>query len=265
MSASQVNTPHPGAGWLVPLAKMTTSPFPAQPGTQALVYVPSGFDASRPWSLVLYFRGISNTIENANKANKLSLQFEYVNPQAILVMPELLLNSKSTSPGAFAIKGAASKFTDEVVSRLLMMKRTGESGSFDLKESRPAQTIVFAHSGGYNAAASLIIGDDLLIQQCLLLDALYGFEVIFAGFVRDVAAKKRRRFFSMWTPMSGTPAHNQSLLALLKASKPPITPPVQNAIPAPLPDVCFVATKLQHDGPTGAPTLFGPLLKAIFS
>lgn len=256
-----VNAPKTGKGQTLRLTGLQHAPFGPQGGPQALVYIPSGFDKGRPYTFVFYFHGTFNTVDGANTRNQLSTQFEAVNPQAILVLPEGVANSDQTGMGNFQKKGEAGLFVQEVAGKVGL--------------SRPSQVIGFGHSGGYSGMADVMRSTSGAgLSQAVLFDAAYGDDLsgnypsdqVFEAFVSDVLAGKKRRFVSFFRAGETPNKHMDAVRAVLKKKglNPPATvkqdPKV--LVPSPLPGLLFMSTALPHEM---ANQLFAPVLKGMFS
>ena len=77
---------------------------------------------------------------------------------------------------------------------------------------------MIAHSGGYQAAAGVLqLGDVPRIAEVVLLDALYGGEDVFAGWIDarlqrfDARAGDHVRFVDLYTCCGGTTARSRAL------------------------------------------------------
>ncbi len=195
------------------------SAFPTvtgQPNT--IVYVPSGFDRSRPLDVVVYLHGWNNCASNvlgpaddacaeghpARSAHHLASQLEASNKNTVLIVPELAFEEESSSPGRFAEDGVFSAMMTDALT-----EAAPAIGSHSVRDIH--QLIVVSHSGGYQAAAAILSKGGLEISEILLLDSLNGNYDEFDGWVTKNDAAKlfaasppRRRFVSMYTEDGGT-------------------------------------------------------------
>jgi len=160
----------------------------------ALVHAPPGFDPSRPFAVLVYFRGWGScvTVLAGSEAapcspggqrrtpSDLIGQVDRSGVNALLVMPEWRLEEQSSSAGALAREGGFRAMLDEVMASVLSPRLGRPVGLED------ASRIVLAgHSGGYAPmAVAMRRGGLPRVDDVLLLDALYGDEGTFAAHAR---------------------------------------------------------------------------------
>jgi hypothetical protein len=149
-------------------------------GADALVYVPPGFDPTKPVKVVLYNHGLRTDVSEAFRNSQLKEQLDKADPNTILIMPEWQARPQTNShaSGNFQKEGFVRSMLQEVMDKTpeLAGKKVDDIQSFS----------VFTHSGGYNAAASEIYKNGLggKVDNLTLLDSLYDGK-LFDGWIRS--------------------------------------------------------------------------------
>lgn len=197
----------------------------------AVVYVPSRFDPSAPFGLVIYLHGWWNCAGNViapkngtcrpggarHNAYNLANQLEASNRNALLIVPELAFEQASSDPGRFVEDGLFFALVDEALSHLTdpLAGRT----VWDV-----ASIVLASHSGGYKAASGIVSVGGLQIDELYLLDSLYGLEDTFDAFIEEDPAAftaappegPTRRFACVYTKFGGTLDRCQAMATRLR-------------------------------------------------
>lgn len=180
----------------------------------------------RARNVVVYLHGWNNCIENIVRAEGgpctpgsparsgfgLIDQMEAAGRNALLLLLELpSFNVASSSAGRLDEPGLFRALLGEALGALRSV--LGERGVADV-----AHLVVASHSGGYNAAASLVACGQVPVAKVPLLDSLYGRQEDFAawmeedrGAIGSAPWDGRRRFLSVYTARGGTLRNNNVL------------------------------------------------------
>lgn len=184
---------------------------------RGLVFIPAGFDPTRPAVLVAFFHGNEATLESdVLRRQNVAGQLQASGLNAVLVAPQFAIDALDSSAGRFWQPGAFSAWLAEASDHLadLLGNRALATG-FDR-----LPVVLVAYSGGYLPAAySLTVGGaDGRLCGAILLDAVYGEVSLFADWI----ARKRSAFF--FSAYSASAAEgNASLIAMLAARGLPAT------------------------------------------
>ena len=163
---------------------------------RSLLYLPAGFDLSRPEQalIVVFFHGNYARLEqDVERRQLVPQQLAASGLNAALVAPQFAVNIADSSAGRFWESGVFSQYLKEAARHLA-----------DLRDEPCTEAIfnrigvvLVAYSGGYDAAAYALAvgGDDPRIRGVILLDALYGETDKFGRWIADSVASGRRPFF----------------------------------------------------------------------
>jgi hypothetical protein len=211
---------HPGPLPQILTYELRSGAFPGSGGPDVAVHVPPGFDATRRPGLVVYLHGWTGCVAAAvgdddtscsaggdpRPAAALARQIDAAKVNALLVAVELRADMPTGEPGQLAMPGGLREMLQELFSEHLT-DPLGCTLEIDALE----RVIVIAHSGGYQAAASVIeFGDVSQITEVDLLDGLYGAEDVFYRWLRegitqfDPRIGGPRRFVDLYTCCGGT-------------------------------------------------------------
>lgn len=176
---------------------------------RVLLYIPRGFDPSRPAAIVVFFHG-HGTILRRDVLNRqrVPTQIAASGSNTVLVAPQFAVNAPDSSAGKFWQPGGFARFLREAELRLAALHGNPQAAQAFAK----MPVVLVAYSGGYLATAwSLKVGGaQERVRGVILLDALYGELDTFAEWI----AKNRNNFFiSAYT--SSTQRKNAALMALL--------------------------------------------------
>ena len=177
---------------------------------RSLLYLPQGFDPSRPMLLVLYLHGNGATLERDVVARQgVPRQVAESGQNIALVAPQFAVDAADSSAGNFWRGGHFAKFLDEAVERLMRLYGDSRAGrSFNL-----APLVIVAYSGGYLPAAYALErgGANHRVKGVVLMDALYGEEPKFATWF----AARRKQAFLLSAFTESTRQENATLQDLL--------------------------------------------------
>ena len=226
-----------GLGAMFSIRSNAASQFPNQPGDQGLIYVPTSFDKSKPYSLIVYLRGLSSTVKNTAINMQLPQQVEKLKGNCVLLLPELRIGVRDTDPGSWHSANVASNF---LLNSLAIASLPAAS-----------KVVVASHSGGYNSASAMIKNNPSLpIKSIILFDSLYGELDTFQKYAQE-AQSKSNQFFSVYcTTCSDIQPYLRSkeLIARLEKTSTPMVvrtaPIAATIVPAP---VSFNPTNTIHD------------------
>jgi hypothetical protein len=258
-------TPPPAATFLLTLDAGAFPPTAAHPS--ALVYVPSGFDATPPLSVIVYIHGFNNCVENivrdagqscspdagtpARAAYGLAAQLEASGKNALLLCPEIDFDQATGAPGTLGTTGGFQALLAETLTDLA--PRIGARTVADVGE-----VVVASHSGGYQAAAGIAMRGGIPVREIYLLDSLYGNLTDYDNWVTQdlgsfAGSPPGRRFADVYTTGGGTLGNSQGMADMAATWVPPSVL-VDDRTTATWPDatydhgLLFKHSALSHDG-----------------
>jgi len=190
-TASLVRSPEADAG-LVHALHLEHAPFPAQRAPGAVVYVPPGLAPGDHLSVVVFVHGwdgcaaaVASDVAipcrpGGTRRGALGLvsNFRASGVRALLVVPQMALERRSSDSGRWSRPGEFRLFLQEVLDA--MAPKIGVQGVDDLH-----RVVVAAHSGGYVTALTLLEKGGVAIDQVALFDAFYGGIPQVAGWIED--------------------------------------------------------------------------------
>jgi hypothetical protein len=200
---------------------LRTAAFPGSDHPDVAVHVPPGFDATRSPGVVLYFHGWKSCVAAAladedtpcedggdlRAASALATQIDEARVNALLVAVELRIDAATGEPGDVAAPGAARAMLRELVTERL----AGTIGC-PIELEAIDRVVVVAHSGGYQAAASVLaFGDVPDVSEVVLLDSLYGADDVFRAWLTA-----GHRFVDLYTCCGGTLERSRALAAVAR-------------------------------------------------
>jgi hypothetical protein len=201
-------------------AHLRAAPFPDDPFPSVAVHVPPGFDAADRPGLVLYIHGWQGCVASALAENdtrcddagepraaaNLAAQMDRARVNAILVAFELRRDAPTGEVGGLAVPGQARSALRELFTETLAAP-LGCALDVDALD----RIVLVTHSGGYQAAASVLAYGDLpAVSEVVLLDSLYGAEPVFARWIADDVDRfdsrlaSPLRFVDLYTCCGGT-------------------------------------------------------------
>jgi hypothetical protein len=138
-----------------------------------LLYLPKGFDLSRPALIVVFFHGNHvRLMRDVYARQRVPQQLAAARLNAVLVAPQFALDIADSSAGRFWEPGIFKKFLAEAARHLAAIHGDPcEQSKFDAMK-----VVLVAYSGGYDPAAyALDVGGvNDRVFGVVLLDALYG-------------------------------------------------------------------------------------------
>ncbi len=184
---------------------------------RGLVFIPAGFDPTRPAILVSFFHGNQATLESdVLRRQNVAGQLQASGLNAVLVAPQFAIDALDSSAGRFWQPGAFAAWLAEASDHLAdLLGNRALAIDFDRMP-----VVLVAYSGGYLPAAySLAVGGaDGRLCGVILLDAVYGEVSLFADWI----ARKRSAFlFSAYSASAAS--GNAALIELLAARGIPTT------------------------------------------
>jgi hypothetical protein len=194
--------------------------FPGSGHADALVHVPSRFDARR-FGLLIYLHGFDNCIENVavpapgihqpeHPTADLISQVEDSGKNVLLFLPETRYHEQSRDPGALGEAGGLLRLFAEVLPRLAADCEVASSLATE-GVGRVERVLLCAHSGAYRAAIRMAQAGGIDIQELCLLDSLYKdveeYEELLKHKVARLARGERHRFVNLYRA-GGTAAHS---------------------------------------------------------
>ncbi len=247
--------------------ELDAAAFPGSGHPDVVVYLPQHFDATPPIDIVVFLHGWSNCARNVvgsldtsctpgagrRRSYALAAQLEASGKNAILVVPELAYDRASGDPGRLADPGQLQALVDETLGKLA--PDLGDLTADDL-----GRVVVASHSGGYHAAAAIVSGGGLPVDELYLLDSLYGLDDAFDGWIDGdhelfASAPPVHRFATVYTQGGGTLAESQAMAARAAGWFAAATAAVHDdrttstwTAPAYAHGLLFKRTGLTHDG-----------------
>lgn len=210
---------------------------------RSLLYLPQGFDPSRPVLILLFLHGQGATLErDVVLRQAVARQVAESGKNIALVAPQLAYDALDSSAGNFWRGGYFAKYLDEAAERLMRLYGDRSAGrGFNL-----APVTIAAYSGGYLSAAYALErgGANHRVNGLILLDALYGDEPKFAAWF----AARRKQAFLLSAFTDSTKDENATLQGLLTKRRIQFTRTVPQALTPGT--ACFV-------GPTGGLDMHG--------
>lgn len=210
---------------------------------RSLLYLPQGFDPSRPVMILLFLHGQGATLErDVVLRQAVPRQVDESGKNIALVAPQLAYDALDSSAGNFWRGGHFARYLDEAAERLMRLYGDRKAGrGFNL-----APVTIAAYSGGYLSAAYALErgGANHRVNGLILLDALYGEEPKFAAWF----AARRRQAFLLSAFTDSTREENATLQGLLSKRRIPFTRSLPKTL---MPNTaCFL-------GPTGGLDMHG--------
>lgn len=191
LESAVVRSPEADAG-LVHALRLEHAPFPALSVPGAVVYVPPGLHPGDRLSVVVFIHGWDGCASavasdepipcrpGGPRRGSLGLvsNFRASGVRALLVVPQMALERRSSSSGRWSERGEFRLFLQEVLDALA--SKVGDQRVDDLD-----RVIVAAHSGGYVPALTVLDRGEVPIDQVVFYDAFYNGMPQVAGWVED--------------------------------------------------------------------------------
>jgi hypothetical protein len=176
---------------------------------RVLLSIPAGFDPRRPVLIIVFFHG-RNTLLQRDVVDRQQVprQLAQSGLNAVLVAPQLAVDSPDSSAGRLWEPNVFGRFIDEAASHLASLYGNERArGVFGA-----APVVIVAYSGGYLPAAFTLKywGESRRLRGVILLDAAYGELDKFANWI---AERRDAFFFSAYSKSSAE--ENLSLQQML--------------------------------------------------
>jgi hypothetical protein len=172
---------------------------------RSLLYLPAGFDLSRPEHalIVVFFHGNFARLQDVETSQRVPLQLAQSGLNAALVAPQFAVDIADSSAGWFWQPNFFRQYLTEAAEHLAALRGNPCTRSiFDR-----LGVVLVAYSGGYDPAAYALAvgGADARIRGVILLDALYGETDSFDKWIgRSVGGAGLGFFFSAYSDSSRT-------------------------------------------------------------
>jgi hypothetical protein len=157
---------------------------------RVLLFIPRGFDITRPALIVVFFHGnLATLTRDVRGRQQIPRQVEQSGLNAVLVAPQFAVDAPDSSSGRFWEPGVFAKFLDEAVGKLTQLH--GDERARTVFERAPV--VIAGYSGGYNPAAYALAlgGANQRVHGVMLFDGLFAEIDKFA----DWLAKRPMAFF----------------------------------------------------------------------
>jgi hypothetical protein len=179
---------------------------------RGLVFIPAGFDPTRPAVIVAFFHGNEATLESdVLRRQNVTAQLQASGLNAVLVAPQFAIDALDSSAGRFWQPGAFGDWLMEAGDQFAaLLGDPALASGFDR-----LPVVLVAYSGGYLPAAySLAVGGaSARLCGVILLDAIYDEVPMFADWI---ARKGGAFFFSAYTASA---AEGNAALASMLAER----------------------------------------------
>jgi len=204
------------------------------------IFVPKGFRAGDETSLVFYFHGWRNNVDDTLQKFRVAEQLAASGVNAVLVLAEGPRNSPDSFGGKLEETGVFASLVNDVLSTL---KARGIVAS-----TKPGPIVLAGHSGAYRVMAFILTRGGLTanIREVYLFDALYGQTEKFAHWIDRSGGK----LIDIYTPEGGTRDESLSLMDDLRAWDIPFVAVAESAV---TPDLLrknrlvFIDSALEHN------------------
>lgn len=216
-----LGAPQPTGVGTTRLLTLQNQAFPNNGHYGALIHAPPGFRSGGPFDLVVYFHGHNNCAENVSGntrtrctpgqatrgVSNLIGQFDAVNPNALLVVPQLRWDAATGDPGRLRRTDGLRLLLEEAFAAApeILRGRT-------LADVR--KTMLAAHSGGYVATAASLRSGNVPVGEVVLFDAMYGDVPTFERFAAT------GKFTNIYTNSGGTASNSRELARTLQSRFP---------------------------------------------
>jgi len=187
-------------------------------GADAMVYVRSDFDPSKPIHLAVYNHGFGSTVTSALSKNQIREMMSHAEPNTVLMLPEWQTNPGSRS-GNSGTLGQQNKFA-AMVQETLQKTPALQGASL----SNIDRVDIIAHSAGYSPTEKEIYRNPALsnkVRSITLLDSLYdrhGFDQWLQSNIADLSAGRKQFYnFSNSSTASNSRAQANFVASLLRS------------------------------------------------
>jgi hypothetical protein len=181
--------------------------------SRVLLHIPKGFSLRKPALMVVFFHGHGATLErDVLERQRVAAQLTASGLNAVLVAPQMAVDSADSSAGKFWQRGAFGRFTGEAAQAF--GKMLGDKKAVRTFASMPV--VIVAYSGGFQPAAWSLAHGGLgkRVKGVVLFDAMYGETAKF----KDWISSNRSGFF-VSAFLDGTRSRNEDLARSLAQQK----------------------------------------------
>jgi hypothetical protein len=234
---------------------------------EAIAHVPTGVDATRPLSLVIFLHGYTGCVEvlasDAADARcrprdrpspgwGLVAAHERAGTRTVLLIPQLVFMERSGRAGRFGRTGEAARFVTESLAQLTpLLGRTATLADV-------GSVTLLAHSAGFETAIAIMRhgGLDAQLRHVVLFDALYSGREVFLEWVRAATPSSPRALVAFATG-GRTLFETRALFAASRRRWPDATlhePDFASPLPSPAPRL--VVTRRAHVAHSDVPVRY---------
>lgn len=219
------------------MLSLRSAAFPSPNRAGALAYVPAGIDPRAPLSVVVFIHGWNGCALSVSsdqpvpchpqgpRRGHLALmsQLRASNRAAVLVVPQMAMEARSSAYGQLGEPGGMRRFLAEVLTQL-----EPDLGSHSVEDIQ--HLVLASHSGGYVTVARLLALDEVRFDEVALFDSLYLQVPVFQHYITAhldrfaPGAEQPLRFVSLYRE-GGTMSSTRALERL-------VAQPVQRHSPA---------------------------------
>jgi len=204
------------------------------------IFVPKGFRAGDATSLVFYFHGWRNNVDDTLKQYRIAEQLAASGVNAVLVLAEGPKNAPDSFGGKLEETGVFASLVSDVLSTL---KARGV-----IAKTRPGAIVLAGHSGAYRVMAFILARGGLTanIREVYLFDAVYGQTEKFAHWIDRFPGK----LIDIHTAEGGTRGESLDLMDDLRAWNIPFVAVPESAVTQDLlrkNRLVFIDSALAHD------------------
>jgi hypothetical protein len=204
------------------------------------IFVPKGFQKGDATSLVFYFHGWRNNVDDTLKQFKVAEQLAASGVNAVLVLAEGPRNSPDSFGGKLEVTGVFKGLVDDVLTAL---KARGV-----VENTRPGSIVLAGHSGAYRVMAFILTRGGLTanVKEVYLFDALYGQMEKFAHWIDRFPGK----LIDIYTAEGGTKDQSLDLMDDLRAWEIPFAAVPESTVTPELLKknrLVFIDSPLAHD------------------
>jgi hypothetical protein len=149
---------------------------------RSLLYLPQGFDITRPALIVVYFHGNqSELLRDVRDRQQVPRQLADSGLNAALIAPQFAVDAADSSAGNFWRPGHFAKYLREATGKLAQLHGNARARMVFAR----APVLFVAYSGGYHPAAhaAKLGAANKRLLGVILLDAPYGDEPLLAEWV----------------------------------------------------------------------------------
>lgn len=140
---------------------------------RVLFHVPPNFDATRPFTIVVFFHGHNAELRRTVLGElQIARQIDLAKRNVLLIAPQLARDAADSAPGKLFRRGGLKRLLEEAASVLARRAQLTAAALFR------APIVLAAYSGGYRATAYCLDrgGVSSRIKGIVMLDAIYGEE-----------------------------------------------------------------------------------------